>query len=101
MDKHLDSVEDLATRIHNLIDSTDKREQVDERKVITKRLQKCLQTIDEAHKALVGRETDAPRLKLHDEQLQDYKRELADIDIKLFSLDLDTDKPVVKHTPLE
>ena len=66
LDKHLDSVEDLATHIQNLIDSTDKPKHVNERKVITKRLarlQKCLKTVNEALKALVGRETYAPRLK--------------------------------------
>ena len=85
LDKHLDSVEDLATCIQNLIDSANKPKRVHEHTVITKRLgrlQKCLKTVDEALKALVGCETDAPSLKLHNEQLQDYNRELADINVK-------------------
>ena len=64
--------------------------QVNECKVIAKRLgwwQKCLTmyTLDEAIKTLASREADAPCLiRQHDEQLQDHKRELADINVKLF-----------------
>ena len=88
-----------------MIDSTDKPKPIDERKVIAKRLgrlQKCLTTVDEAIKALEGHEVDTPRLKQHDEQLQDYKRELADVNVRLFSLDLeDTDELITQHTKLE
>ena len=105
LDELLDSVEDLATRIQNLIDSADKPKQVDERKVIAKRLgrlQKCLNTVDESIKTLASHKTDAPRLRQHDEQLQDYKRELADVNVKLFLLDLeDTDELVRQHAHLE
>ena len=94
LDELLDSVEDLAIRLQTLIDSAsaDKPKQVNECEVIAKRLghlQKCLTTVDEAIKTLTSRETDAPQLKQHDEQLQDYKRELAAVNVKLFSLDLE------------
>ena len=62
----------------------------------------CIRDRDEAIKALEGHEVDAPRLKQHNEQLQDYKRELADVNLKLFSLDLeDTDGLVTQHAKLE
>ena len=92
LDSLLDSVDGLATHLQNLIDSAAKPKEVDERKVISKRLghlQKWLTTVDEAIKALEGRQMDAPHLRQHDEQLQDYKRELADVNLKLFSLDLE------------
>ena len=105
LDELLDTVEDLATHLQTLIDSADKPKQIDERKVIAKRLgrlRKCLTAVDDAIKALASREIDAPRLKQHDEQLQDYKRELADLNVKLFSLDLeDTNELVAQHTKLE
>ena len=45
---------------------------------------------------------DAPHLRQHDKQLQDYKKELADVNLKLFSLDLeDTDDLVIQHAQLE
>ena len=95
----------MATRLQNLIDSAAKPKEVHERKVISKKnghLQKCLATVDEAIKALEGRQMDAPHLRQHDEQLQDYKRELADVNLKLFSLDLiDTDDLVIQHAQLE
>lgn len=65
LDELLNTVEDLATHLQTLIDSADKPKQVDERKVITKRLdrlQKCLATVDEA-----SREIDAPHLEQHSE----------------------------------
>lgn len=102
LDEFLDTVEDLATRLQTLIDSADKPKQVDERKVIAKRLgrlQKCLTAVDDA---LTSREIDAPRLKQHDEQLRDYKRELSDVNAMLFSLDIeDTDELVTQHAKLE
>lgn len=70
VDELLDTVEDLATHLQTLIDSTDKPKQVDKRKVITKRLdhlQKCLTTVDEAIKALASCEIDASRLEQHSE----------------------------------
>ena len=105
LDSLLDSVDGLATCLQILIDSAAKPKEVHEHKVISKRLghlQKCLTTVDEAIKALKGRQMDTPHLRQHDEQLQDYKRELTDVNLKLFSLDLeDTDDLVIQHAQLE
>ena len=51
-------------------------------------LQECLPSADKAISDLSGEEKDSCRLKQHDEQLHDYMKELSDVNLKLFSLDL-------------
>ena len=99
LDELLDTSEELAARIQTVIDSADKLSPDDEYKVLTQRL---LAPVDEALTALEGGECpDIPRMKLHDEQFQGYKKELTDIDVKLFSLEIaETDDLMTHHTQL-
>ena len=80
----------------------DKPKPVDKRWVIAKRLgciHKCLTTVNDALEALASRESNVHRLKQHNEQLQE---ELTDVNVKLFSLDLeDTGELVVQHAKLK
>lgn len=76
LDEFLDTVKDLGTRLQTLINSADNPKQTDEHKVLTRRLsrlQKCLITVGGAIKTWASGEVHAPRLRQHDEQLQDYK----------------------------
>ena len=76
LDELLDTSEELAA----VIDSADKLSPDDEYKVLTQRLarlQRSLAPVDEALTVLEGGERpDIPRMKLHDEQFQGYKKEL-------------------------
>ena len=106
LDDHEDFVASLAVRLQALIALGDvPTTKISERKVLSrrlKRLQDCLSTANEAITALTGEGADVCRLKQRDEQLQDYKRDLADVNIKLLSLDLDeSDNLLKQHTRLE
>jgi len=105
LDELLDTSEELAARIQTVIDSANKRSPDEEYKVLSQklaRLQRSLAPADEALAALEGSERpDIPRMKLHDEQFQEYKKELTDIDIKLFSLEIgEVDDLMTQHTQL-
>jgi len=105
LDELLDTSEELASRIQTVIDSADKLSPEDEYKVLTQRLarlQRSLAPVDEALTSLEGGERpDIPRMKLHDEQFQEYKKELTEIDVKLFSLEIaETDDLMTQHTQL-
>ena len=64
------------------------------------RLDQCLTTL--SNSVTETDEPDLPHLKQYEEQLQDYKGELADVNSKIFSLDLEeTDELVAQHTRLE
>ena len=106
LDDHEDFVASLAVRLQALIALGDvPTTKISEHKVLSrrlKRLQDCLSTANEAITALTGEGADVCRLKQRDEQLQDYKRDLADMNIKLLSLDLDESDDLLKqHTHLE
>ena len=50
---------------------------------------------------MIGEEKYSYRLKLHDEQLRDYKKELSDVNLKLLSPDLSSsDEPMTLHSRL-
>ena len=103
LDEFLDIVSDLTIRLNALMSADNGPKHCDDHKVMEKRLgrlQKCLTDVTDAVASLTA--TDTPRLKQRSEQLQDYKHELADINIKLLSLELeDTDPLVTLHARLE
>ncbi len=108
LDEHDDFVATLTVRLQTLIIGGDtSATKIDEREVLFRRLdrlQSCLSTASETITALSSWKTDIIlcRLKQHDEQLQDYKKDLADVNVKLFSLSPDdSDDLLQKHARLE
>lgn len=104
LDELLHTTEELA-RIQTVIDSANKPSPDDEYKALFQRLvclQRSLAPVDEALTALEADvRPDKPRMKLHDEQLREYKMELTDIDVKLFSLEIrETDDLMTQHMRL-
>jgi hypothetical protein len=106
LDAHEDFVASLAVRIEALLACVESSSvtKIDERKLLScrlKRLQECLSAADKAINGLSGEEKDSCRLKQHDEQLRDYKKELSDVNLKLMSLDLDaSDELLTLHSHL-
>ena len=106
LDEHDDHVASLTVRLQALITGGDTPiTKIDEREVLSrriKRLQSCLPTVSDAIAALSAGKLDMCRLKQHEEQLQDYKTDLADINLKLFSLNPeDSDDLLEQHARLE
>ena len=101
---HKDLVASLAIRVESLIAHVKPPitvTKINERKVLSrrlKRLQESLSTADEAISTLSGEERDSCRLKQHDEQLCDYKKDLSDVSLKLMSLDLEVSDELLKYT---
>ena len=106
LDEVLDTVGDCSVRLMALVDSIESRPRdADEQRVIGRklaRLEKLLIGAKEAIKSWAGRTVEIPVLKQHEEQLQDYKRELAEVNSKLFELNVDDGHDfVAKHAHLE
>ena len=107
LDEHEDLVAALSVRIESLITLVDSpaATKIDERKVLSrrlKRLQDHLSVAETAIGSLSSERGDACRLKQHEEQLRDYKKDLSDVSLKLLSLDLDeSDELLAQHTHLE
>ena len=106
LDAHEDFVASLAIRIDALLACVESSAgtKIDERKLLSrrlKRLEECLSNADKAISDLSGEEKDSCRLKQHDEQLHDYKKELSDVNLKLLSLDLGaSDELMMLHSRL-
>ena len=106
LDNHYDIVSDLSVRIQRLINScTTATMGPDIRKTSSRRLkhlQKNLSAVCDKIRELSDGPEDVCRLKQHEEQLADYKKELADLQTQLLSLDIsDEDKLVVEHSVLQ
>lgn len=107
LDNHDDLVASMTLRIQKLIATLkpppDRR--VESHKLLTrklKRIQDCLSAINDAVGALTGDAKDIRRLRLHEEQLGDSKKDLSAIKTELMSLDLaETDELVTKQAELE
>ena len=72
----------------------------DERKTLSRRLNRLQDRLSAANKAisaLSGEGRDTRCLKQHDEQLCDYKKDLAEVSLKLLSLDLDESDELLKQ----
>ena len=64
-----------------------------------KHLQKNLSTVRDKIEELSDGPEDVYHLKQHEEQLADYKKELADLQTQRLSLDIsDEDELVIKHS---
>ena len=103
---HNDIVSDLSVRIQRLINScTTATMGPDKRKTSSrglKHLQKNLSAVRDKIKELSDGPEDVCRLKQHEEQLADYKKELAHLQTQLLSLDIsDKDELVVEHSVLQ
>ena len=67
-----------------------------------KHLQKNLSAVRDKIRELSDGPEDVCRLKQHEEQLADYKKELADLQTQLISFDIsDEDELVVEHSVLQ
>ena len=102
LDRQMDIVQDLAVRLQTLIDDVCVPA-TDERKITSRRincLHCCLSSLSDTIRDTPT--PDVPHLKHYEQQLLGYKGELAVVNDKLFSLDLeDTDELVAQHTTLE
>ena len=102
LDHHDDLVASMTLRIQKLVAKLkpppDRR--VESHKLLTrklKRVQDCLSAVNDAVGALTGDTKDIHRLRLHEEQLGDSKKDLSAIKTELMSLDLaETDELVTK-----
>ena len=102
LDEHDDVISSITLRIQKLIASinplTDTKTDVS--KILTRRL-KCLyetlSTTGDAINVLTGAAEDVHCLKLHEEKLADYKRELAELRLQLLSLDLDESDELIRR----
>ena len=78
---------------------------IESRKLLTrrlKRIQDCLSAVNDAASALTGDAKEVHRLRLHEEQLGDSKKDLSAVKAELMSLDLaETDELATKQTELE
>ena len=106
LDNHDDNVSDLSVRIQRLINScTTATMGPDIHKTSSRRLkhlQKNLSTVCDKIEELSDGPEDVCHLKQHEEQLADYKKELADLQTQLLSLDIsDEDELVVEHSVLQ
>ena len=89
LDGQMDIVQDLAVHLQTLIDNASVPTTADERKTVLKRinrLDRCLSTLSDSIRDAV--EPDLPHLKQFDEQVLGYKGELADVNNRIFSLNL-------------
>ena len=106
LDNHDDIISDLSVHIQRLINScTTVTIGPDICKTSSRRLkhlQKNLSTVCDKIKELSDGSEDVCHLKQHEEQLADYKKELADLQAQLLSLDItDEDELVVEHSVLQ
>lgn len=106
MDDVLNTVGECSACLSTSIDSLEnKPKDADERKMIGRRLARLDKLLTHANetKSWAGCNTiEIPVLKQHDKQLQGYKRELADVNSKLFTLNADdSDDLVTQHAHLE
>ena len=106
LDNHDDIVSDLSVRIQMLINScTTATMGLDIRKTSSRRLkhlEKNLSTVHDKIEELSDGPEDVCHLKQHEEQLADYKKELADLQTQLLFLNIsDEDELVVEHSVLQ
>ena len=106
LDQHDDDVTSLAVRIQQVITiSSATPTNLDQRKTLSRKLQhldKNLSLVSETIKTLSSRAEDVCRLQQHEEQLSDYKKDLADFRNSLLSLELaEGDELMGLHTTLE
>ena len=102
LDHHDDLVASMTLRIQKLIaklkpppDRKVESHKLPTRKL--KRVQDCLSAVNDAVGALTGDTKDIHRLRLHEEQLGDSKKDLSAIKMELMLLDLaETDELVTK-----
>ena len=106
LDNHDDVVSDLSVHIQRLINScTTATMSPDIRKKTSLRrlehLQKNLLAVRDKIRELSNCPEDMCHLKQHEEQLADYKKDLADLQTQLLSLDIsDEDELFVEHSAL-
>ena len=104
LDEHDDIVSAITLRLKALIEPREEPPPPDERKILARRLKRVegrLTSVNEAITAL-GETPDLCHVERYVEQLQDEKKELAELSVKPYSLDLeDTDELVTLHTGLE
>ena len=106
LDQHDDDVTTLTVRIQRLITlSSTTPTNSDHRKVLMRKLQhleKSLSLVNETVSSLSSRSEDVCRLQQHEEQLSDYKKDLADFRNSLLSMDLEEgDELLALHATLE
>ena len=106
LDRHDDDVTSLAVRIQQVVTlSSATPTNLDQCKTITRKLQhldKNLSLASETIGSLSSRPEDICRLQQHEEQLSNYKKDLADSRNSLLSLDLaDSDELLGLHATLK
>ena len=106
LDEHDDVVSDLSVRIRRLISACSAPAVVpDIRRTPARRLnhlEKNLSSIYSNVNGLSDKREDVFRLKQYEEQLQDYKRELADVHTHLLSIDIPEDDALItQHSVLQ
>lgn len=108
LDNHDDTIASMTLRIQKLIATLkppppDRK--IESRKLLErrlKRIQDCLSAVNDAVGALTGDAKDVHRLRLHEEQLGDNKKDLSAVKVELMSLDpAEADELVTKQTELE
>ena len=89
LDEVLNLTDELATKLQILFDSSNKSKPDDECRALSQRLSRLQRTLAPHGEALTELEgTERPgvsHLKAYDEQFREYKQELKDIEVKLFS----------------
>ncbi len=104
LDEHDDVIADLAIRIQKLLStcSSYSTNPTNPQSHKLLHLQRSLSSVKEAVSSLAGGDEHVCHLQQHQEQLSDFKRELADIRDCLLALDLkDTDDLIVLQRTLE
>ena len=106
LDQHDDDVTSLAVRLQKLITASSATPtNSDHRKVLTRKLQhmeKSVTVMSENVSSLSSRPEDVCRLQQHEEQLSDYKKDLAEIRNSLLSSSIEEgDELLGLHSALE
>jgi hypothetical protein len=107
LDSHDDTIASMTLRFQKLIATLKPPPDrgIESRKLLErrlKRIQDCLSAVNDAVGALTGDAKDVHRLRLHEEQLGDNKKDLSAVKVELMSLDpAEADELVTKQTELE